>query len=57
MFSPSPEQVAEARALVDAFAQAQADGRMAFTFNGQMVDAPHLARAKALLARAEAVYE
>ena len=56
-FSPSPEQVAEAQALVDAFAQAQADGRMAFTFNGQMVDAPHLARAKALLARAEAVHE
>ena len=57
VFSPAPEQVAEARALVDAFAQAQADGRMAFTFNGQMVDAPHLARAKALLARAEARVE
>ena len=57
VFSPAPEQIAEAQALVDAFAQAQADGRMAFTFNGQMVDAPHLARAKALLARVEAVRE
>ena len=54
-FSPTPAQVEEARALVQAFAEAQAAGRMAFAFNGQMVDAPHLARAEALLARAEAV--
>ena len=54
-FTPAAEQVAEAQALIDAFEQAQAAGRMAFTFNGQMVDAPHLNRAKALLARAQAV--
>ena len=27
----------------------------AFTFDGAMVDAPHLSRAKALVARAEAI--
>ena len=53
-FTPSAEQIAEARALVGAFEEAQAAGRMAFTFNGQMVDAPHLSRAKALLQRASA---
>ena len=51
-FTPSAEQIAEARALVGAFEQAQAAGQMAFSFNGQMVDAPHLNRAKALLRRA-----
>ncbi len=54
-FTPSTEQVAEARALVAAFEEAQAAGRMAFAFKGQMVDAPHLNRAKALLRRAAAV--
>ncbi len=52
-FTPSAEQVAEARMLIDAFEQAQAAGRMAFSFNGQMVDAPHLNRARALLERAQ----
>ena len=54
-FTPSSEQVAEARALVDAFEAAQSEGRMAFSFNGQMVDAPHLNRAKAVLARAQQI--
>ena len=56
-FAPSPEQVAEAEALIEAFEQAQAEGRMAFSFNGQMVDAPHLNRARALLARARQIEE
>ncbi len=51
-FTPSAKQVAAAQALVDAFKEARAEGRMAFRFNGQMVDAPHLARARALLERA-----
>lgn len=54
-FSPSTEQIAQAQALVDAFEVAQSEGRMAFSFNGQMVDAPHLNRAKALLARANQI--
>ena len=54
-FSPTEEQVEKAAELVAAFEEAQATGQMAFTFDGQMVDAPHLARAKALLARATAI--
>ena len=54
-FTPDPAQVARARELIEAFDEAQAEGRMAFTFDGAMVDAPHLSRAKALVARAEAI--
>ena len=56
-FTPSTAHVAEARALIEAFEQAQAEGRMAFTFNGQLVDAPHLSRARALLERARQIEE
>jgi citrate lyase subunit beta/citryl-CoA lyase len=51
-FTPAPEAVAEARALVAAFAEARGRGVYAFTFKGQMVDAPHLTRALKILARA-----
>jgi citrate lyase subunit beta / citryl-CoA lyase len=51
-FTPAPEAVAEARALVAAFAEARGRGVYAFTFKGQMVDAPHLTRALKVLARA-----
>lgn len=51
-FAPSPDEVAEARALVDAFAEHERRGVYAFSFKGRMVDAPHLARARKLLARA-----
>ena len=54
-FTPDPKEVARARELIEAFDEAQAEGRMAFTFDGAMVDAPHLARAKAMVARAEAI--
>ena len=56
-FTPAPGQVAQARALIEAFDEAQAQGRMAFTFNGQMVDAPHLSRARSLVERARQVKE
>lgn len=54
-FTPAAEHVAEALALIEAFDRAQADGRMAFTFNGRMVDAPHLSRARALVERARLI--
>ncbi len=54
-FTPAEKDVAEALALIEAFDQAQAEGRMAFAFNGQMVDAPHLTRARALVARARQI--
>jgi len=52
VFTPSKEAVAEARELVAAFAEHAARGAYAFRFKGQMVDAPHLTRAKKLIERA-----
>src|SRR5207248_3072747 len=49
--TPSKEAVAEARDLVAAFAEHAARGAYAFRFKGQMVDAPHLARARKLIER------
>src|SRR5262245_11227442 len=51
-FAPSPEEIEEARALVAAFDEASRRGVYAFTFRGRMVDAPHLHRARKILARA-----
>jgi len=51
-FTPSPERIADAVALIAEFERHAADGRLSFLHNGQMVDAPHLARAKAVIARA-----
>jgi citrate lyase subunit beta / citryl-CoA lyase len=51
-FTPSQDEIAESRALLEAFEQERAAGRLAFRFRGRMVDAPHLARARRLLARA-----
>jgi citrate lyase subunit beta/citryl-CoA lyase len=51
-FTPSATELAEARELVAAFAEHAARGVYAFTFKGHMVDAPHLTRARKVLARA-----
>lgn len=51
-FTPSPDEAREASELVSAFRVAQADGRMAFNFKGQMVDVPHLRRAETIVERA-----
>ena len=51
-FTPAPEAIAQARALVAAFAEHRARGVYAFRFNGQMVDAPHLSGALKILAHA-----
>ena len=51
-FTPTPERIAQAAELIAEFERHAADGRLSFLHNGQMVDAPHLARAKVLLARA-----
>ena len=53
-FTPSREEVAEAEELLAAFREAEAGGRMAFSFKGQMVDVPHLRRAETIGARAGA---
>jgi citrate lyase beta subunit len=53
-FTPSPREIDEAHELVSAFDTHAARGVYAFSFKGQMVDAPHLARARKVLARAGA---
>jgi len=52
VFTPDKTLVAEARELVALFEEHRARGAYAFRFKGQMVDAPHLARARKLLERA-----
>ena len=52
VFTPSEEAVAEARALIEAFEAQESEGHMAFSFNGRMVDVPHLKKARELLALA-----
>jgi citrate lyase subunit beta / citryl-CoA lyase len=52
VFTPAKEAVDEARELVALFEVNARNGIFAFTFKGHMVDAPHLNRAKKLLARA-----
>ena len=51
-FTPDKTQVAEARELVALFDEHRARGLYAFRFKGQMVDAPHLTRARKLIERA-----
>jgi citrate lyase subunit beta/citryl-CoA lyase len=49
-FTPSPEQLAQAHAVVDAFAANSSAGVL--QLNGKMIDAPHLKAALSILARA-----
>lgn len=48
-FAPTPEQIADATAIVEAFQRQPEAGTIGL--NGRMIDRPHLVRAKALLAR------
>jgi citrate lyase beta subunit len=52
VFSPSPEQLAHARAQIAAYEAALAEGRGVATLDGQMVEILHVEQAKRLLARA-----
>jgi citrate lyase subunit beta/citryl-CoA lyase len=54
-FSPTADEVARARRLVEAFEKSKAAGQGAFVFEGKMVDAPVAARARALLAKIEPI--
>ncbi|MTW17947.1 CoA ester lyase [Rhodoplanes serenus] len=55
VFTPTPDAVAKAQAIVDAFAAAPGAGVVGI--GGVMYDRPHLARAAALLGRAKAAEE
>jgi citrate lyase subunit beta/citryl-CoA lyase len=52
VFTPSEDELAEARELVAQFDAHARRGVFAFRFKGQMVDAPHLVRARKVIARA-----
>jgi citrate lyase subunit beta / citryl-CoA lyase len=52
VFTPDKALVAEAQELVALFDEHRARGVYAFRFKGQMVDAPHLNRARKLIERA-----
>ncbi|NKB32153.1 MAG: CoA ester lyase [Pseudomonadales bacterium] len=49
-FTPTEHEISEANELIAAFEENQKIGKMAFSFKGQMVDVPHLRRAKEILA-------
>lgn len=54
-FTPAPDQIAQARRIVEAFAAAPEVG--ALQLDGRMIDAPHLKQARALLLRAGELLE
>lgn len=54
-FTPSDAQVARARKVVDAFAEAERQGLAAIQVDGQFVDYPIVYLAQRVLARAEAI--
>lgn len=53
-FSPNDEEIAWARAVLEALKAAEADGLSVAVADGMMVDRPHALQAKEILARAEA---
>lgn len=50
IFSPSPQELAWARAVIEAFADPEADGKGAIRLQGRMVERMHLDQARRLLA-------
>src|SRR3954468_20953710 len=56
-YSPSPEEVAYARRIVEENAQHQAAGRASWSLDGKMIDVPVVLRAQRLLARHAAIQE
>lgn len=55
VFSPSPEEIAYARKIMEAWEQAEAEGRGSLAMDGRMVDVPVVKRAQNLLAFADAI--
>jgi len=53
-FTPTAAAIERATEMLEAYEQHRSAGHAAFRFRGEMVDAPHLERARRLLARVEA---
>lgn len=49
IFAPSPEEVAHARAVIEAYERAVAEGRGSASWNGKMIDAANVRMARAIL--------
>jgi malyl-CoA/(S)-citramalyl-CoA lyase len=54
-FSPAPEEIARARRIVEAMAQAARAGRGAVTLDGRMIDIANIRMAQRLLAKADQI--
>jgi citrate lyase beta subunit len=54
VFTPTTEQIKEAKALVTAFEENQAAGKGVFAYQGRMVDMPMVRGAQSILSRAKA---
>jgi citrate lyase subunit beta/citryl-CoA lyase len=54
-YSPSPEEAAFARRVIEENEKAEAAGRASFAIDGKMVDVPVVERARRLLARLAAI--
>jgi citrate lyase subunit beta/citryl-CoA lyase len=54
MFTPLPEEIEYARRVVEAFEEAEAEGRGATSLDGKMIDIPIVKRARSLLAMEDA---
>ena len=57
VFSPSEEELAYARKVVEAWNQAEANGRGSADLDGRMIDVPVIKRAQNLLALSESIAE
>ena len=55
VFSPTADEIANARRVIDADTAARADGQGAFRLDDRMVDAPVVVRAKRILALADSL--
>jgi citrate lyase subunit beta/citryl-CoA lyase len=54
-WTPAPEEVAQARLVIDAYSAAEAEGRGVATVDGRMIEALHVETARRTLAIADAV--
>jgi citrate lyase subunit beta / citryl-CoA lyase len=55
IFAPSEEQLAHARRVIDAFEEAQREGRGVVTVDGRMIENLHVEQARETVAKAEAI--
>jgi citrate lyase subunit beta / citryl-CoA lyase len=55
IFAPSEDEVAHARTVIEAFEEAQREGRGVVTVNGRMIENLHVEQARRTMAQAEAI--